>query len=315
VHDSAGHGHRLAAKLGYGHLHLNRAGCRRGLPGVAQPDVSEGLLVVQIADDVSIIDKQRGRGVQFDAAIQAAEAVNPAHQPFAARHIVANPDGHNGLLAGFDQVGDVDLVGAAVAGVVGDICAVDPEPALGMDAADLQPDLLAGPVFRQGDLLAVPARSDIGTAQRANAAFRRDRAAVARAADTLCLPAAGDAKGDLAGQRRFGAEPLLSFTDSGRIGGEIPVAVQAQCLAKLRAHGRVDYRRRRFPFLRLYSARTEADEPRHCGDAAHGPRGSGSGSVDLSFVMVACVLPHVSDAPVDRVAGGSRLGGRLWATM
>src|ERR1035441_6807510 len=159
------------------------------------------LALIQVADDVGVINEQRGCGFQFHTAIQAAEALNPAHQSLAAGHVVAHADSDDDLLPGLHEVSDVVFVGAAVAGVVAHVGAVDPEPALRMYAADLEPDLLACPRFRQSQFLAVPAGPHVRPAQRANAALRCDGCAIARAADTLRFPATGDLERDCLRQR------------------------------------------------------------------------------------------------------------------
>src|ERR1039458_6719916 len=119
------------------------------------------LALIQVADDVGVINEQRGCGFQFHTAIQAAEALYPAHQSLAAGYVVAHPGSDNDFLPGLHEVSDVVFIGAAAAGVVAHVGAVDPEPALGVDSADLEPDLLACPRSRQSQLLAVPAGAHV----------------------------------------------------------------------------------------------------------------------------------------------------------
>ena len=98
----------------------------------------------------------------------------------------------------------VVLVRAAVIVNVPDEAAVDPEPPLRADAADLQPYPLAGPALGNGNGAAIPSGAPIDVAQPAGEAIEVDvpGRAHSRLADALGFPTAGDL--DLAESRPGG---------------------------------------------------------------------------------------------------------------
>jgi superfamily II DNA helicase RecQ len=127
---------------------------RSGLTVVVSP------LIALMKDQVDALQAS-GVPATFLNSSLAAEALYPAHQSLAAGYVVAHPGSDNDFLPGLHEVSDVVFIGAAVAGVVAHVGAVDPEPALGVDSADLEPDLLACPRSRQSQLLAVPAGAHV----------------------------------------------------------------------------------------------------------------------------------------------------------
>ena len=206
----------------------------------------ERLLPIEIARRIDIIEHHGGRGIDFDAAIQAPETMNPIHQALAAGQIVANFDGDGRLFAGLDQIGDVVLVAPAITGKMPHQRAIQVEPTLGVDAADLQPDAPARKCGRYIDLLFIPRRADVGADHRPNALLGRYRARISGSPDALSLPAAGNFDRPLFRQRRFGKLPFLFFADVLWIDGEIPYAIQIDRRPQGRADRRIDHRRRRF---------------------------------------------------------------------
>jgi hypothetical protein len=239
----------------------------RHLPTGPEADMHRRPLPVEVARHISIIERYRGGGIDFDATIEAAETMNPIHQALAAGHVVADFDGNDRLFAGLHQIGDVVFISPAIAGELSQIDAIHIGPPLGVDPADLEPNLLARKSRRDIHFLLIPSRAHVRTDHRSNALLGRHRAGIARPSDALGLPTAGNDDGPLFRQRCLGKLPLLLFADIFRIGGEIPCTIQTD----RRPHGRtnrwIDYCRRGFPLGRKTNASkahySNADEDDH----------------------------------------------------
>ena len=224
----------------------------------AQLNVNSAALLVEVARDIRIVDEPRGRGFQFDTTIEPAKALNPAHESLAAGHIVADFGNDDHFLARLRQIGDAVFVGAAIAVVVAQVSAVHPEPALGVNAANLEPKLLASPFLRHGCFFAIPGSPDIGALQRADAAFRRDAGAVAGTAHSLCLPGAGHRDGGLIGQPMPRLKPLLLFAHTGGISGKLPRPIETDGRPQGRPQDWIDDRRRCLTLLGASREKTQA---------------------------------------------------------
>src|SRR5439155_15872571 len=91
--------------------------------------------------------------------------------------------------------------------------AVDEEFALGVDAADLQPDALVHPVAGNGELFAIGGGAGVGRFEGADGVFDGDGSGVFWGADGLGFPGRGDA--DVVGFASAGESPRAGEGDCG----------------------------------------------------------------------------------------------------
>ena len=150
-------------------------------------------LLVKVSSHPGVVDADLWRCLQLDVAIDAAPAVDIAHQPLARRQHVVHAHENAVRTARLHKRRDVVLVGAAVGIHPRDRMLVHPEPALGAHAADLEPDLLAAPIRWQGDIFAVPALAHVDMTELLGAAVpeRIPWERHSRLAHALRLPGAG----------------------------------------------------------------------------------------------------------------------------
>src|ERR1019366_5661402 len=88
----------------------------------------------------------------------------------------------------------------------------------------------ARPTLRHHYFLAIPGGADVGSTQRADAAFGCDRSAVAGTAHSLRLPASWDLNRYPVRQAVIRLKPLLRFAHTRRVGGKVACAIKAQRL-------------------------------------------------------------------------------------
>ena len=117
--------------------------------GGSNRQVDDGCATVEVAVDPAVINPSGRRRFDFCIAVEAAPAVARVNLSLATWKVVAHQGDDHGHLAWRNQIRDIVLVGSAVAVQMRYGLAVYPEPALCLDAAQLQPNPLALPGFRE----------------------------------------------------------------------------------------------------------------------------------------------------------------------